>query len=304
MRVEVVVTSCKVCGGHRTRSVSHFKVKKNPTYIRCGKCASAYSMMQISILALSAYYNGYYTAENLVIPKHIKKSISKTVATFSRFRTASNSICDLGYGAGALLEIAQEDGWRCSGSEYSPEAIEIGKVNGWDVHEGDLGDEDLSGPFDVITIVETLEHVQNPHELISNASVRLRRGGLIYGTTPNGRSLNSFLLGEEWSMFSFPEHLNLMSKKGIEILLLSNGFTNIEIHSQGINPHDIIRKAKNIFSKGQHLKSRDKSRVEFGYQLVEMFSANWFMRFLKRLVNCWLSLLGIGDTLVFRAIRK
>jgi SAM-dependent methyltransferase len=304
MRDKSILANCKICGGGEAELISGIFSKVNKEYLRCKICSSAYSSMQISIAELSAYYNGYYTEKNLEIPDHIKRSISKTVNTFSPFRTVSNSICDLGYGAGALLEIAQNSGWRCFGSEYSPEAIEIGKVNGWKVHQGDLTAGDLPGPYDVFTIVETLEHVEKPGELISSASSRLRSGGLIYGTTPNAKSLNAFLLGDQWSVFSFPEHPILMSKKGLKSLLVSNGFTEIRIQSQGMNPHDLIRKIKKDMPKRQSLEGNGGDRVKFGYDLVEVFSSNWFLRKFKSLVNIFLSLLDIGDTLVFRAIRK
>jgi 2-polyprenyl-3-methyl-5-hydroxy-6-metoxy-1,4-benzoquinol methylase len=298
-----VIHVCKVCGG--VGSVLHpiLRIKQTTEYLKCRKCGCVFSKIIASEAELASYYDTYYSSENLKIPEHIRLSISKTVSTFSKFRSSENKLCDLGYGAGALLEIAEIDGWNCSGSEYSPDAIEIGKIRGWDVHQGELEIDDLPGPFDVITIVETLEHVQDPNDLISKASIRLRQGGLIYGTTPNGKSLNSFLLGTKWSVFSFPEHPILMSKKSIEILLVANGFTNIRVYSQGLNPHDLFREIKRLLSKESHSQS-ETSRVQYGYDLVQLFSANIFLTMFKKTVNYVLSLAGIGDTLVFRAVKK
>jgi len=296
--------ACNACGGKGKRPRSLIGTKENLVYVRCRGCSSSFANQEVSSKTLSDYYESYYTEENLEIPAFIRGSISNTVLSFSKFRTEMNAICDFGFGAGAFLEIAQENGWKCSGSEYSPISIEIGRIKGWDVHQGDLGEKDLSGPFDVITIVETLEHLQDPNNLIQNASARLRTGGLIYGTTPNGRSLNSRILGEDWSVFCFPEHPILLSKKSLRALLSSNGFTEIDVHSQGFNPLDMIRKIKQILSIGLDHKVEVKSRVQFGYELVELISRNRFLFFLKTLVNFFMSRLGVGDTLVFRAIRK
>jgi SAM-dependent methyltransferase len=295
---------CKICGGVASKLYSILGINQNTEYLNCRKCRCVFSKIRASEAELALYYDSYYSSENLNIPEYIRESISKTVSTFSKFRTSESKLCDFGYGAGALLEIAEMDGWKCSGSEYSPDAIEIGKTRGWDVHQGELGRDDLPGPFDVITIVETLEHVQDPNDLISKASTRLRQGGLIYGTTPNGKSLNALLLGTKWSVFSFPEHPILMSRKSIEILLVSNGFTNIRIYSQGLNPHDFIREIKRLMSKETHLKQSETNRVQYGYDLVQLFSANIFLMMFKKIVNYLLSLAGIGDTLVFRGVKK
>jgi len=295
---------CKVCGGVGSELHPILRIEQTTEYLKCRKCRCVFSKIIASEAELESYYDTYYSSENLKIPEHIRQSISETVSTFSKFRTSENKLCDLGYGAGALLEIAELDGWKCSGSEYSPDAIELGIIRGWDVHQGELEIDDLPGPFDVITIVETLEHVQDPNDLISKASIRLRQGGLIYGTTPNGKSLNSFLLGTKWSVFSFPEHPILMSKKSIEILLAANGFTNIRIYSQGLNPHDLIREIKCLLSKESHSKQSETSRVQYGYDLVQLFSANIFLSMFKKIVNFVLSLAGIGDTLVFRGVKK
>ena len=295
---------CTVCGGVGSELHSILRTNQNTEYLNCRKCRCIFSKIRASEEELALYYDSYYSSENLKIPEHIRERISKMVSTFSKFRTTENKLCDLGYGAGALLEIAEMDGWNCSGSEYSPEAIEIGKIRGWDVHQGELGRDDLPGPFDVITIIETLEHVQNPNDLISKASTRVRSGGLIYGTTPNAKSLNSLLLGTKWSVFSFPEHPILMSKKSIMILLEANGFTNIRIHSQGLNPHDFFIEIKRLIGKESHLNQNETSRVQYGYDLVQLFSANIFLAMFKKTVNYVLSLVGVGDTLVFRGVKK
>lgn len=295
---------CKICDGLGTKMSSILRLNQSNEYLKCRQCSCVFSKNFATDEELALYYDSYYSSENLKIPKHIRESISKTVSTFSKFRTSENRLCDLGYGAGALLEIAELDGWNCSGSEYSPDAIEIGRIRGWDVHQGELGTDDLPGPFDVITIVETLEHVQDPYDLISKASTRLRQGGLIYGTTPNGKSLSSLLLGTKWSVFSFPEHPILMSKKSVKILLEANGFSDIEIYSQGLNPHDVIKELKVLVYKTDSSTQNETSRVQYGYDLVQLFSANIFLILFKKIVNYVLAVGGIGDTLVFRGVKK
>ena len=291
---------CPICGfsiGFQKKS------KKTNLYARCTNCKSIYSKCFASLKEIADYYASYYSIENLNIPNFIHESLKSTVSTFSKYRTANGNLCDFGFGAGALLQVAHKDGWHCSGTEYSMDAIRLGKASGWEVHFGDLDEKDLPGPFDVITIIETLEHVQDPSRLIEEASIRLRRGGLIYGTTPNGLSLNSRLLGEKWSVLSFPEHPILLSRQALLSILTEAGFTSIEIKSRGFNPHDLLKFARGKFTSGDAMKTTHLGRVQLGYELVAILGKNSFLSFIRDSINFFLDIFNIGDSLVFRAIK-
>jgi len=250
-----------------------------------------------------AHYSSYYTEENLEIPDVAKNSLAKTVSTFSKFRTSNNTICDIGFGAGALLEAAEALSWECVGSEYSADAIAIGQSRGWEVHQGDLTSKDLPGPYDVVTIIETLEHVQDPRELLLCASMRLRSGGLLYGTTPNAGSINALILKQEWSVITYPEHPILISKNALKVLLIETGFKDISIMSRGVNPYDVISKCKSKLRIENRIDMKDLGRVDYGYQLNTTFSKNSTMRLLKNFIMMILGKTNIGDSLVFRAVK-
>jgi 2-polyprenyl-3-methyl-5-hydroxy-6-metoxy-1,4-benzoquinol methylase len=291
---------CPICGfsnGFQKKS------KAINLYARCDNCNSIYSKCIASRKEIADYYASYYSNGNLSIPSFIYGSLKSTVSTFSKYRTAKGNLCDFGFGAGAMLQVAHEDGWHCSGTEYSMDAIRLGKASGWEVHFGDLDVKDLPGPFDVITIIETLEHVQDPSRLIEEASIRLRRGGLIYGTTPNGLSLNARLLGEKWSVMSFPEHPILLSRQALLSILAEAGFTGIEIKSRGFNPYDLLKFARGKVTSRNEMKTTDLGRVQLGYELVETISKNIFLRFIRDCINVFLSIFNSGDSLVFRAVK-
>ena len=294
---------CPICGGIGRRITNLNLINSTRDYLRCIQCKSIFANSKATQSELVAHYASYYTKENLKIPLVAKKSLAKTVSTFSKFRTINNTICDLGFGAGALLDAAQADGWKCAGSEYSADAIAIGRSRGWDVHQGDLASGDLRGPYDVATIIETLEHVQDPRELIMSASARLRSGGLLYGTTPNAGSINAMVLKQEWSVITFPEHPILISKKALNELLIETGFRQISIKSRGINPYDLISKYRRKLKPGGSSTMPDLGRVDFGYNLNSTFSKNIIMRVLKNIIMTFLGKTNIGDSLVFTAIK-
>ena len=294
---------CPICGVGGTPLAKRFSNNSTPQYMSCVKCKSIYASKKATQKELLAHYSSYYSAENLQIPDVAKNSLAKTVSTFSKFRTINNTICDIGFGAGALLDAAAALSWECAGSEYSADAIAIGRSRGWEVHQGDLTLEDLPGPYDVVTIIETLEHVHDPRELLLSASVRIRSGGLLYGTTPNAGSLNALLLKQDWSVITFPEHPILMSKNALRGLLIETGFTNISIKSRGINPYDLISKYRDKLKQGGKSNKPDLGRVDYGYNLNSTFSRNLIMRTLKSLIMAFLGKTNIGDSLVFSAVK-
>jgi len=294
---------CPICGVGGMPLTKRISINITPQYMSCIKCKSIYANRKATQGELLAHYSSYYSTENLQIPDVAKNSLAKTVSTFSKFRTTNNTICDIGFGAGALLEAAEALSWVCAGSEYSADAIAIGRTRGWTVHQGDLTLKDLPGPYDVVTIIETLEHVQDPRELLMRASVRIRSGGLLYGTTPNAGSINALLLKQEWSVITFPEHPILISKKALRVLLIETGFTNISIKSRGINPYDVISKYKSKLNLENSTDMNDLGRVDYGYQLNTTFSKNSTMRLVKNLIMIILGRTNLGDSLVFRAVK-
>ena len=203
-----------------------------------------------------------------------------------------------------MLQIAQEAGWNCAGSEYSVDAVAKGRQCGWEVHLGDLTPGDLPGPFDVLTIVETLEHVQDPLQLLQQGLSRLRRGGLIYGTTPNSQSVNAYILRSHWSVITFPEHPVLLSRKALKTMLKELGFTQISVRSKGFNPYDLISKVSSKLFVNQVNDQDHFSRVEYGYRLNTNLSKNLVLRLFKFLVNLFLGLSNRGDSLIFTAVKS
>jgi 2-polyprenyl-3-methyl-5-hydroxy-6-metoxy-1,4-benzoquinol methylase len=294
---------CPICTGPGNPLKESYLIGSDKQYLTCTICKSIFASRKATQEELLAHYSDYYSKENFEIPDVAKNSLVRTVSTFSKFRTSINAICDIGFGAGALLEAAQSFSWECSGSEYSADAIARGRSRGWKVHQGDLSSEDLCGPFDVVTIIETLEHVQDPIELLLCASVRLRSGGLLYGTTPNAGSINALILKQEWSVISYPEHPILISKKALKKLLTEAGFGDISVKSRGINPYDFISMSKRKFNSRVVSDKQDLGRVDYGYNLNSKFSRNLAGRILKNTVTFFLGKANIGDSLVFTAIK-
>ncbi len=101
------------------------------------------------------------------------------------------SLIDLGCGVGQFMEMAQSAGFRVSGIEINDRAAESAKARtGASVWNRDLDVEPLPGEnYDVITMLDLIEHVQDPMALLRRANDKLTDKGKVVAFTPNHNSL-------------------------------------------------------------------------------------------------------------------
>jgi len=247
------------------------------------------------------YYKSHYSLENgsqrTKSPALISR-MNEFVDHFEEFNNGVGSILEIGFGDGFLLEQAALRGWSCSGTEFAPAAITFAQANGWNGHSGDLRAGVLSGPFDIIVLIETVEHLLNPSEVVAAAFDRLRPGGMVIGTTPNGSGINSRLLSTKWSVMTWPDHVCLFSQNGLHQLLDAQGFVKTRTSTRGFNPYDIA-----LFIKSRGRSSTGQGRTDFGVSLNENLQSHPSGRFTKTQVNRLMHVSGWGDTIEFQAFK-
>ena len=61
----------------------------------------------------------------------------------------------------------------------------------------------------MVSLVEVVEHVDDPAAVVQAARHLIRPGGAMYITTPHGRGVSARLLRSGWSAVAPPEHLQL-----------------------------------------------------------------------------------------------
>ena len=81
---------------------------------------------------------------------------------------------------------------------------------------------DLS--FDVITLWDVLEHIPNPVEHLIALKQLLRPGGILFFQVPSSDSLAARVLRKDCKMFDGIEHVTLLSKKSLNVLLEKANF--------------------------------------------------------------------------------
>ena len=101
---------------------------------------------------------------------------------------ATGKLLDIGTNMGFFLRKAREAGFETEGVEPSPSLSKIAKENwGLKIHTCFLEEADLpKNHYDVITLIDVLEHVINPKELLKVSYDLLKPEGIIAVKVPNG----------------------------------------------------------------------------------------------------------------------
>lgn len=133
------------------------------------------------------------------------KRFDENMEGFAPYRKL-NRILDVGCGNGHLLQAAIRQNWEAHGTEFTDEAVSICSSNGIPIKKGIL---DVSNypakSFDVICFVEVIEHIQHTREELTKFHLLLRKGGLLYITTPNFKALSGKFAGPAWNINEYPD---------------------------------------------------------------------------------------------------
>ena len=81
--------------------------------------------------------------------------------------------------------------------------------------------------FDVVTMLQTLEHLHDPLAACRGARRCLRDGGLLFATVPNRRSLAVLRRGREADCYANGTHLQFFAMKNVRALLHAAGFRRV-----------------------------------------------------------------------------
>jgi SAM-dependent methyltransferase len=240
------------------------------------------------------YYASFYgEGRDIPVPDFVLDQLRNLARSLVGYRVVGRWL-DIGCGRGTLLRAAGAEGWEAVGTEIAPASVDSMRAQGLDARLGTTQELDLppSG-FDVVSVVEVLEHVPDPDVLLAEAARLLRPGGALYLTTPHARGISGRLLGTGWSVVAPPEHLQLFSTAGIRSALSRGGLQTVSVATTGVNPYELMAGIRPRRRAGQV----QSNRVCESYQLNETLSTRRLGTALKRGANTVLSALRLGDTL-------
>jgi len=286
---------CPACWSAAARQ---FGTANGYLLVSCYRCTTVFTTTLPSTPDEAMDYAGYYHASNLRIPAFVEQRLEEVADEFQPYRQLGRWL-DVGCGAGALLRAASRRGWTAVGTEVAESAAEAVRADGFEVYVGELEALPLAAEsFDVVSLVEVVEHVDDPANLVREAHRLLRPGGAMYITTPHGRGISARLLRTDWSAVAPPEHLQLFSLRGIRMLLQGAGLYVTSERTSAVNPYELLNRLR------RGAPQTGTQRVETGYALNESLTATRRGVVLKAAANTILNITRLGDAIKIRAERR
>jgi SAM-dependent methyltransferase len=232
--------NCPLCESRKNSPVwiltqEKKKSREYATLLKCRDCGLLFAP-DFTADRSHIYRDSYWvweadSGESGKLVKEAKKTaFAGQMASLNKYiNPEGKKLLDVGTGFGYLLDVAAKTGFDCWGVDISRVAAETaqekfpGKIACGDLMSANYP----SGFFDVISMVDVLEHITEPHKLIVEAKRILKSGGFLFIISPNSSSITRLLAGRNWFQYKY-EHILFFNRKSLKLLLEKHGFELLE----------------------------------------------------------------------------
>ena len=215
------------------------------------------------------------------------------------------SVFDVGFGFAQALLYFRDKGMEACGLEPSREGVEYAKSQGLDVYQAGIEDFSCVGSrrFDIVTLLNVLEHLRAPAETLVNIKNKLiKPNGLLVIDVPNEfndfqTAANAEFKLKEWWVCP-PNHINYFSVSSLSRLLDKCGYK--VIHREASFPLEMFLLMGDVYVGNDELgKTCHQKRVLFEYLMKKHGKGKKLSQFYHALAE-----LDLGRQVVFYATPK
>lgn len=218
--------ACRLCGDRRVRCLGaipdcdYFAGRVLPRPIDGGclwACDACRSMFRHPVLPAGAYLELYAAGAAEEWRADAGRHDLATIRAIIAPRACPAGVLDVGCGAGEFL-LTLPAGMPKYGVEPSLAAAAAARARGVPILARTLAQLAPEARFDVITMIDVVEHVADPGELLSQALRHLVPGGSLIIATgdPENRAWRRVFRSRFWYS-SFPEHLTFPSSRYFDL---------------------------------------------------------------------------------------
>lgn len=222
-----------------------FKFQKGERkFFSCRFCQAQFIWPFPSVAELKNFYQGDYWknksfrgesalgyASYLAEKDSFLDYFGKVFRQIENFFPKPGRVLDIGCGPGFFLKVAKDKGWQIWGVDLSPKAVEKSRqfLGTKKIYNQPLEKvKFLSNYFDLVSIFQTIEHIEKPLNLLREVRRILKPAGFLIISTPNASGWQAKLMGKRWFSYRHPDHFWFFGEKSLKLLLLKAGFVKIK----------------------------------------------------------------------------
>jgi SAM-dependent methyltransferase len=139
---------------------------------------------------------------------------------------AYGRLLDVGAGSGVMVEAALKAGFQAEGLEPSAWLQSKATERGLRVLRGSLPCPYVSGPYDVVCMIDVIEHVTDPIGMLREVISLLDDDGIGFLVTPDVNSLAARIMGWKWWHYRIA-HLGYFNLATLDLALTKAGASRI-----------------------------------------------------------------------------
>jgi SAM-dependent methyltransferase len=229
--------ACLVCGGTETRLWAHARdieyrtSDEEFTYFRCADCRALFIDPVPGDRLREIYPANYYSygAPGRSPINGIKTWLDQRFfrKILARAQGSALRVLDVGGGAGWELSALRASDPRVKETwvvDLDPNAAALAEKNGHRYFCGRIEDFDSPLKFDVIMLLNLIEHVQHPGAVLARIASLLSPGGVVIVKTPNHDAWDARLFrNHNWAGYHCPRHWVLFTRPGFTALAGRSG---------------------------------------------------------------------------------
>ena len=136
---------------------------------------------------------------------------------------SGRTILDVGCGDGVFLGTLSAE-WTKRGLEPSASGARLARQRNLEVDCATLDTTNTRQEADVISALDVIEHVIDPHRFVELFKRHLRPGGFACLLTGDVDSYPASVAGPWWSYLRWCGHISIFSRSGLQTLLEAHGF--------------------------------------------------------------------------------
>jgi 2-polyprenyl-3-methyl-5-hydroxy-6-metoxy-1,4-benzoquinol methylase len=195
------------------------------TFNHCRDCGFVFANPLPDGEAIAGFYAALDDEEYSQEDEGRGRNFAVVLRRLNRFAPANGSLLDVGAASGIFLNLARRAGYDAAGIEPSERLVaDAERLYGLKIFCGSAEQFPVGRTFDVVTLLDVLEHVTDPVAFLGTVAGFLAPGGTLVVVTPDIGSLAARLLGGRWWHYR-AAHVNFFNRRSLERLLAAHGFT-------------------------------------------------------------------------------